>query len=233
MEGHSVPLSADLGSSLETADTNLGTGCRISHNVTQMNYPVLALCYNVQTELSHSGREIYHGQVFPHPCEKRSGLARSAVWARCVPEVPLLAGHRCCARPGRRVPAARCPLPGRRGGSAACQACRSGQATRGREQASWLSTERAATCLPFAELLPRCSGNVRISLRSTVSRYCPPAPPNSLSKLCRLLHSLLECKFLGSFPPVASGFYCSLLTILILGWLSMGKKVHKSLEHVH
>lgn len=204
--------SADLGSSLETADTSLGTGCRISHNVTQMNYPVLALCYNVQTELSHSGREIYHGQVFPHPCVKCSGLARSAVRARCVPRCRCSLAR--AAVPGR---GGVCPVPGRRGGSAACLACRSGQATRGREHASCLSTERAATCLPFAELLPRCLGNVRISLRNTVSCFCPPAPPNSLCKLCKLLHSLLECKFLGSFHPVASGFYCSLLMVLILG----------------
>lgn len=65
-----------------------------------MNYPVLALCYNVQTELSHSGREICHGQVFPHPCAKCSSLARSAVGARGVCQgatarrSPLLASRR-------------------------------------------------------------------------------------------------------------------------------------------
>ncbi|KAM9010486.1 mitogen-activated protein kinase kinase kinase 20-like isoform 2-T2 [Ara ararauna] len=72
-----------MGSSLETADTGLGTGCRISHIVTQMNYCVLALCYNMQTELSHSGRDIYHGQVFPHPCAKHSSECRQCAWFCC------------------------------------------------------------------------------------------------------------------------------------------------------
>lgn len=66
-----------MGSSPETADTNPGTGCRISRIVTQMNYPVLALCCNTRTELSHSGRDVGPGQVFPHPCAVDCCLAQS------------------------------------------------------------------------------------------------------------------------------------------------------------
>lgn len=63
-----------MGSSLETADTSPGTRCRISHVLAQMNYPVLALCCNMRTELSHSGRDVGRGQVFPHPCAEDSCL---------------------------------------------------------------------------------------------------------------------------------------------------------------
>lgn len=84
--------------------TNLGTGCRISCIVTQNNYRVLALCYNMQKELSHSGRDVLRSQVFPHPCAERSCLAPSASSARCacrgaaahLPEgcLPVRSGHR-------------------------------------------------------------------------------------------------------------------------------------------
>lgn len=166
-----------MGSSLETADTGLGTGCRISHIVTQMNYCVLALCYNMQTELSHFGRGIYHGQVFPHPCVKHSSECRQrawcVLWCRCLP-----------ARTVR----------GQRGGRAGVPGMPEllGKLIAESKFPVCCCPEKAATCLPFPEPLPRCSGNVSIALRNTFSCFCVPAAPNSPCKLCKHLHSLLE-----------------------------------------
>lgn len=102
--------------------------------------------------------------------------------AWCVP--------RCHCSPvtaaGRPKAGWRVPRVGHGSARTACLACLSGQAHRSREHASCLSTGKAATCLPFAELLPGCSGNVRIALRNTVSCFCPPAPPHSLCKLSKL-----------------------------------------------
>lgn len=71
------PGSKD-GSSLKTAEAGLGTGCRISHIATQINYCVLTLCCNMRTELTHLEKDFCCGQVFLHPGEECCYLAGSA-----------------------------------------------------------------------------------------------------------------------------------------------------------
>lgn len=237
-----------MGSSLKTADTNLGTGCRISHLVTQLNYHVLALCYNTRTELSHPGRDVCHGQVFPHPCVKLSCLAPSAsnlcMPGRCAP----------CRGSVRRAGAV-CRWCCLQAACAAGPACASSVLGRG---GSWagvpgvpelLGKLGAESVRPSALRSPRgrqqraCRPQSHIhGVQETLVSLWGIFLVISFSQLFVIAHAnyanictgcwSVSSRALFLLCPMAFTVACFWWWALILGCLSMGKKVRKSTEHM-